>query len=108
MKTIFMNTEYSKTNEPHKFRLTLADKLNLKDPIKNMEMANLSIYYIWKKVKSPYNNNKFKISAPTSNDKFDLPDGSYSIPYIQDYFEYHILFHTFKIILSTSLKNMKL
>ena len=51
-------------------------------------MVNLSIYYSWKKIKSTYSNNKFKISAPTWNDKFDLPDGSYSISDIQDYFEY--------------------
>ena len=93
METIFMNTENSKTNEPHKFRLTLADKLNLKDPNKNIELANLSIYYTWKNIKSAYNNNKFKISAPTWNDTFDLPDGSYSIADIQDYFEFIIKKH---------------
>ena len=74
-----MNTENSKTNEPSKFRLTLADKRNLKDPNKNMALTNLSICYTWKSIKSVYNNNKFKISAPTWNDKFDLLDGSYSI-----------------------------
>ena len=88
-----MNTENSKTNEPHRFRLTLADKLNLKDFNKNMGLANLSIYYTWKNVKSAYNNNKFKISAPTWNDEFDLPDGSYSVSDIQDYFEYIIKKH---------------
>ena len=56
-----MNTENSKTNEPHRFRLTLADKLNLKDPNKNMALANLSIYNIWKNIKSAYNNNKFNL-----------------------------------------------
>ena len=90
METIFMNTENSKTNERHRFRLTLADKLNLKDPSKNMALANLSIYYTWKNIKSAYNNNKFKISASTWNDEFDLPDGSYSIADIQDYFEFII------------------
>ena len=70
-----MNTQNSKTNELHQFRLTLADKLNLKDPTKNMALANLSIYYTWKNVKSAYNNNKFKSSAPTWNDELDLPDG---------------------------------
>ena len=74
-----MNTKNNKTNEPHRFRLPLVDKLNLKNPHKNMALANLSIYYVWKSIKSAYNNNKFKISAPTWNDKFDLPDGSYSI-----------------------------
>ena len=71
-----MDTENSTTNEPHIFRLTVADKLDLKDPGKNMTLANLSIYYKWKNVKSTYNNNKFKISASTWNHKFDLPDGS--------------------------------
>ena len=52
-----------------------------------MVLANLSIYYTWKNIKSEYNNNKFKISTPTWNDKFDLPDGSYSVFDIQDYFE---------------------
>ena len=88
-----MNTENSKTNEPHRFRLSLADKVNLKDPSKNMALANLSIYYTWKNIKSAYNNNKFKISAPTWNDEFDLPDGSYSIADIQDYFEFIIKKH---------------
>ena len=82
-----MNTENSKTNEPHRLKLDLADKLNLKNPNKNMALANLSIYYTWKNIKSEYNNNKFKISAPTWNDTFDLPNGSYSIDDIQDYFE---------------------
>ena len=81
-----MNTQNSKTNELHKFRLILADKLNLKDPTRNMALANLSIYYTYKNVKSAYNNNKFKSSAPTWNDEFDLPDGSYSIEDMQDYF----------------------
>ena len=58
-----------------------------------MAFANLSIYYTWKNIKSAYNNNKFKISAPTWNDTFDLPDGSYSISDIQDYFEFIIKKH---------------
>ena len=87
MELIFINTEKSKTNEPHRFRLSLADKLNLKNQNKNMVLANLSIYCKWKNIKSAYNNNKFKISAPTWNVEFDLPDGSYSIADIQDYFE---------------------
>ena len=90
METIFMNTENSKTNEPHRFKLDLTDKLNLKNPNKNMALANLSIYYTWKNIKSEYNNNKFKISAPIWNDTFDLPEGSYSIADIQDYFEFII------------------
>ena len=74
-----MNTENNKTNEPHRFRLDLTDKLNLKDPAKNMALANLSIYYTWKNIRFEYNNNKFKISAPSWNETFDLLDGSYSI-----------------------------
>ena len=57
-----------------------------------MTLSNLSIYYTWKNVKSTYNNNKFKISAPTWNETFDLPDGSY-ISEIQDYIEYIIKKH---------------
>ena len=82
-----MNTEISKTSEPHRFKLDLTDKLNLKNPNKNTALDNLSIYYPWKNIKSEYNNNKLKILAPTQNDTFDLPDGSYSIDDIQDYFE---------------------
>ena len=93
METIFMNTENSKTNEPHRFKLDLTDKHNLKNPNKNMALANLSIYYTWKNIKSAYKNNKFKISAPTWNDTFDLPHGSYSIADIQDYFEFIIKKH---------------
>ena len=81
-----MNSENSKTSEPHRFKLDLTDKINLKNWNKNMAWANLSNYYTWKNIKSEYNNNKFKISAPTWNDTFDLPDGSYSIADIQDYF----------------------
>ena len=81
-----MNTGNSKTNEPDRFKLGLTDKLNLKNLNKNMALANLSICYTWKNIKSKYNNNTFKISAPTWNDTFDLPDGSYSIADIQDYF----------------------
>ena len=76
METIFVNTENSKTNESHRLKLDLADKLNFKNPKKNMALVNLSIYYTWKNIKSEYNNNKFKISAPTWNETFDLPDGS--------------------------------
>ena len=64
----------------------LTDKLNLKNPNKNMALANLSIYQTSKNIKSKYNNNKFKISTPTWNNTFDLPDGSYSTENIQDYF----------------------
>ena len=87
METFVMNTKNSKTNESHRFKYDLIDKLDFKNPNKNVALASLSIYYTWKNVKSIYNNNKFKISAPTWNDTFDLPDGSYNIPEIQDYIE---------------------
>ena len=58
-----------------------------------MALANLSIYYTWKNVKSIYKNNKVKISAPTWNETFDLPDGSYNIPSTQSYIEYVIKKH---------------
>ena len=77
----------SKTNEPHRFKLDLTDKLNLKKPNKNKALANLSIYYTWKNIKLECSNNKFKISASTWNDTSDLPDCSYSTADIQDYFE---------------------
>ena len=88
-----MNTENSKTSEPHRFKLDLTDKLNLKNPNKNMALVNLSIYYTWNNIKSKYKNNKFISSAPTWNDTFDLPDGSYSVADIQDYFEFIIKKH---------------
>ena len=83
----------SKTSKSYKFRYNLIDKLDFKNPNKNMALANLSIYYTWKNIKSIYKNNKFKISAPTWNETFDLPDGSYNISEIQDYFEYIIKKH---------------
>ena len=93
METFFMNSKNSKTNEPYKFKYDLVDKLDLRNPNKNMVLANLSIYYTLKNVKSTYNNNKFKISGPTWNETFDLPDGSYNISEIHDYIEYIIKKH---------------
>ena len=93
MEIFFMNSKNSKTSESYKFKYDLIDKLDLRNPNKNMALANLSIYYPWKNVKSTYNNNKFKISAPTWNETFDLPDGLYNISEIQDYIEYIIKKH---------------
>ena len=93
MENFFMNTENSKTNEPYRLKHNLIDKLNLKNSNKNMALANLSIYYTWKNIKLIYKNNKFKISAPTWNETFDLPDGSYNIPATQNYLEYVIKKH---------------
>ena len=85
-----MNSKNSKTNEPNRFKYYLIDKLDFRNPNKNMALANLSIYYTWKNVKSTYNNNKFTISTPTWNETFDLLDRSYNISEIQDYIEYII------------------
>ena len=73
--------------------LKLTDKLDLRKGQKTIALSNLSIYYKWKNVKSSYNNNKFKISAPTWSEEFKLPDESYSISYIQHYFEYILKKH---------------
>ena len=93
MDTIFMNSENSKTSEPHVLILKLTDKIDLRRGEKSIALSNLSIYYTWKNIKSSYNNSKFKISAPTWNNKFELPDGSYSVSDIQDYFEYILKKH---------------
>ena len=76
-----MNTKNSKTNELHRSKYDLIDKLDLKNPNKIMALGSLSIYYTWKNVKS------------TWNETFDLPDGLYNIPKIQDYIEYIIKKH---------------
>ena len=88
MDTIFMNSENSRTLEYHVLTLKLTDKLDLRRGEKTVALSNLSIYYMWKNIKSSYNNNKFKISTPTWSEEFELADGSYSVSDIQDYFEY--------------------
>ena len=94
MDTIFMDSENSRTSEYHVLALNLTDKLDLTRGQKTVALSNLSIYYTWKKIKSSYNNNKFKISAPTWSEEFQLPDGSYSVSDIQDYFEYILKKHS--------------
>ena len=86
MDIIFMNSENSRTSKYHVLELQHADKLDLRRGQKSVALSNLSIYYTWRNIKSSCKNNKFKISAPTWSDKFELPDGSYSISDIQDYF----------------------
>ena len=82
MNSIFMNSENSKTSKPNVLILKLTNKLDLRIGEKVVALSDLSIYYTWRNIKSSYNNNKFKISAPTWN------DFSYSVSDIQDYFEY--------------------
>ena len=79
MDTIFMNSENSETSKPHVLTLKLTNKLDLKLDNKVIAISNLSIYYTLKNIKGTYNNNKFKISAPTWNEKSKMPDGSYSV-----------------------------
>ena len=94
MDTIFMNSENSKTSEYHILVLKVTDKLDLRRGKKTVALSNLSIYYTWKNIKSSYDNNKFKISAPKWSEEFELLDGSYSISDIQDYFEYILKKHS--------------
>ena len=88
-----MNSENSKICKQNVLVLNLTDKLDLRNGEKVIALSNLSIYYTWKNIKSLYNNNNFKISAPTWNNKFELPDGSYFVSDIQDYFEYILKKH---------------
>ena len=59
MNTIFMNFKNSKTSDPHRLLLDLADKTNLRRKDKYIALSNLSIYYTWKNIKKLYKNNKF-------------------------------------------------
>ena len=83
-----MDSKNSVTSDPDRLLLKLTDKINLKRSGKYIALSNLSIYYTWKNIKTLYRNNKLKISAPTWNEEFELPDWSYSVSDIQDYFEY--------------------
>ena len=65
MDTMFMNSENSKTSDPHRLLLNLSDKINVKRSDKYFALSNLSIYYIWNNIKKSYKNNNYKISAPT-------------------------------------------
>ena len=93
MGTIFMNSENSRTPEPHILKLKLTNKLDLRLDKKVIALSNVSMYYTWNNTKSRYNNNKFKISTPTWIEEFTLPDGSYSVSDIQDYFQYILKKH---------------
>ena len=87
---IFINTENG--SEYHVLLLNLTNKIDLRSE-KTVALSNLSVYYTWKNITSSYNNNKFKISAPTWSEEFNLPDGSYSITDIQNYFKYILKKH---------------
>ena len=92
MGTIFMNSENSKTSKPPVLKLT--SKLDLRIGERVIALSNLSICYTWRNIKSSYNNNKFKISAPTWNDELNC---------LMD----RILCQIFKTISNTFKKNME-
>ena len=83
-----MNSKKGGTSDPHRLLLNLTDKTNLNRRDKYVGLSNLSIHYTWKNIKKSYKNNKFKTSAPAWNEEFELPDGSYSVSDIPNYFEY--------------------
>ena len=93
MDTIFMNSKNSETSDPHKLLLNLTGKINLKKSDKYIALSNFSVYYTWKNIRKSYKNNKFKISTPTWNGTFELPDGL-------------ILYQILKIIFNKSWKKM--
>ena len=88
MGATFTNSENRKIYDSHRLLLNLSDKINLKSKDKYVALSSLSTYYTWKNMKKPCKNNKFKMSAPTWNEEFELPDRTYSVSDIQDYFEY--------------------
>ena len=88
METKFINTDNRNMNELHKFLINLSQRLDLRSSDRHTVLQNLSIYYTWKNIRKQYKKNKLKIIAPTRNDEFELPNGSYSISNIQDCIEY--------------------
>ena len=93
-----MNSKDSKTSDLQRLLLNLTDNIDLRRKDKYIVLSNLSIYYTWKNVKNSYKNNKFKISAPTQNEEFELSNRSYSISDIQDYSEYILNKHREKTV----------
>ena len=98
MNTIFMNPRNSKISDPRRILLNFTDKINLKRSDKYVALSNLSIYYTRENIKKLYKNKKSKISTPTWNEEFELPDESYPVSDIQDYFEYTLKKHGTKTI----------
>ena len=87
MNTIFMNSGSSKTSDLNELLCNLSDKINLKRNDKYVALSNLSIYYRWESIKKSWKSSKFKIPTLTWNEEFELPNGSYSVWDIHDYFE---------------------
>ena len=93
MDTIFMNLENRKTPKPPVLVSKFTSKLDSRIGKIVIALSSFCIYYTWKNIKSSYNNSKLKISSPTWDDEFELPDGSYSVSDIQDYFGYNLKKH---------------
>ena len=93
MDSIFMNSENSKTTDPQRLLPSLTDKINFKRSDKYIALSKFSICCAWKKIKKSYKNNKYKISVPTWNEEFELPEGSHSVSDIQDCIEYILKKH---------------
>ena len=106
MDTIFMNLENSKTSKSYFLNLKLTSKLDLRLGENVFALSNLSIYYTWRNIRSSYNNNKFKKSITTWNDEFELPDGSFSVSDIQDYFKYIFKKNIGKMLINHQYKYM--
>ena len=98
MNTIFVNSSNSKTSDPHRLLLNFTDEIDFIRKDKYIALSNLAIYYAWKNIKKSNKSNKFKISARTWNEKFELFDGSYSLSDIHDHFEYILNKHGGKTI----------
>ena len=79
MDTLFLDSKNSKAFDAHRILLNLTDKVYLKGSDKYVTLSNLNIYYIWKYIVNYH---------PTWYEEFGLPDGWYSVSYIQDYFKY--------------------
>ena len=88
-----MNTDNSKTNQPHKFFLNLSQRLDLKSSKKHVALQNWPVYYTRKNITKQYQNNKLKIIVPLWYVNFELPDLSYSVSDVHDYIEYTIKKH---------------
>ena len=94
MDTIFMNSQNSKSSDSHRLLLNFSDKISLKRSDKYVALSSPRICYTWKNIQKSYKNNKFEMSAPTQNEEFELPDGSYgSVSDVQDYFKYTLKEH---------------
>ena len=94
MDTIFMTSKNSKTEDDHRFRLNLRNRINLKMPHRHIALSNLSIFYTLRNVTKKLNNGKFKITTPSWSEEFELPEGSYTVKDIDNYFQFIVKKHT--------------